>query len=77
MTDRPATNPGEVTTLARHNKSRAAWLRLRREGMVLLAVIPHAGPPPDCADLIGVEFPSLRAPRDAVVARMKSTEKPK
>lgn len=72
-----AAAPGELIILARHNKSCAARLRLRREGMVLLAVIPHAGPPPDCADLIGVEFPSLRAPRDAVVARMKSTEQPK
>lgn len=74
---RPTPAPGEVIILARHNKTRAAWLRLRGAGagmVELLEVLPHAGPPPDCADLIGVEFPSLRAARDAAVARMRPTE---
>lgn len=71
---RPPALPGELIILARHNKSRAAWLRLRRDGLALLEVLPHDGPLPGCADLIGVEFPSLRAARDAAVARMRPTE---
>lgn len=73
---RPVANLGEVIILARHNKSRAAWLRLRAacagERVELLEVLPAAGPLPDCADLLGVGYASPRRALDAVLERLRS-----
>lgn len=70
---RPPALPGELIILARHNKSRAAWLRLRRSGdqVRLLEVLPGDGPLPDCADLLG-QYLDTDGARRAVLARLRS-----
>ena len=70
---RPPALPAELIILARHNKSRAAWLRLRRSGdqVRLLEVLPGDGPLPDCADLLGPHLNQASA-RRAVLSRLRS-----
>lgn len=70
---RPTAAPGEFVCIARHNKSRAAWLRLRRAGELveLTAVLPEAGPLPDCSDLLGPHMNQASA-RRAVLSRLRS-----
>ena len=61
-----------IVRLERGHSVLASLRRTDTRVVILDAVEAHEGPVPDCADLIGVPFPSHKYARRAIQSRMRS-----